>query len=93
MSRGGGRGGGGGGGGSFRPMGQDKNLWSNLINYLKKQNLLPVVCFVFSKKRCEEYAGGLSNVDLCTATEKSKVHVIIENAMKRLNGEFFLFSL
>ncbi|CED82946.1 antiviral helicase [Phaffia rhodozyma] len=85
MTRGRGGGGGGGGGGFFRPQGQDKNLWSNLVNYLQKNNLLPVVCFVFSKKRCEEYAGGLSNVNLCTAVEKSKVHVIIENAMKRLS--------
>lgn len=97
--RGGGRGGGparggavvrgrGGGGGapSFRSHAPDKNLWTHLVAYLQKKNLLPVVCFIFSKKRCEENASSLGNTDLCTAKEKSAVHVTIERALKRLNG-------
>lgn len=85
----GGRGGGGAGGAPFRfgGGGQDKNLWTHLVAYLKKKDLLPVVCFVFSKKRCEENAASLGTTDLCTSSEKSMVHVMIERALKRLKGE------
>lgn len=66
--------------------GQDKNLWPNLISYLKKKELLPVVCFIFSKKRCEENANTLGGQDYCSSSEKSMVHVTIERALKRLKG-------
>jgi antiviral helicase SKI2 len=80
--------------GGFNPRGggprsfqqQDRNLWVHLVNYLKKKSLLPVVIFTFSKKRCEENAGTLSNTDLCTAAEKNQVHVVIEKALTRLKG-------
>lgn len=83
----GGRGGGRGGfGGSSRPSHVlDQNIWTHLISYLKKNTLLPVVNFVFSKKRCEEYAQTLS-LDLCTAKEKSEVHITWERALTRLKG-------
>ncbi|KAK8853069.1 hypothetical protein IAR55_003770 [Kwoniella newhampshirensis] len=86
----GGRGGGfGGGRGGFggRPSFQlDQNVWNHLINYLKKNSLLPVVNFVFSKKRCEEYAQTLGSMDLCDAKEKSEVHITWERALTRLKG-------
>jgi antiviral helicase SKI2 len=63
---------------------QDKTLWVHLVQYLKKENLLPACIFVFSKKRCEENADALSNQDFCTATEKSAIHMIIEKSMARL---------
>lgn len=79
-----------GGGGNFSGAGQagqgDKSLWVHLVGLLKKKDLLPVVTFVFSKKRCEEYAGSLPNTDLCTAREKSEVHVVIERSLTRLKG-------
>ncbi|WRT70395.1 uncharacterized protein IL334_007393 [Kwoniella shivajii] len=84
----GGAGGRGGRGGGFggRPSHQlDQNVWTHLINYLKKNNLLPVVSFVFSKKRCEEYAQTLS-MDLNSAKEKSEVHTTWERALTRLKG-------
>jgi antiviral helicase SKI2 len=45
-----------------------------------------VVVFTFSKKRCEENAATLTNADLCTAVEKSEVHVAVEKALARLKG-------
>lgn len=42
--------------------------------------------FVFSKKKCEEYAASLQNMDLCDAKEKSEVHVTWERALSRLKG-------
>lgn len=64
----------------------DKNLWSQLVNHLKKIDLLPVVVFTFSKKRCEANAASLSAVDLNVASEKSEVHVTVEKALTRLKG-------
>ncbi len=45
---------------------------------LKDKQLLPVVVFAFSKRRCEECAYGLANVDLTTGKEKSEIHLFIE---------------
>ncbi|WWC64395.1 uncharacterized protein I303_107005 [Kwoniella dejecticola CBS 10117] len=90
VSRGGGGGGGGGrgrGGFGGRASHQlDQNIWTHLINYLKKNKLLPVVNFVFSKKRCEEYAQTLGAMDLNSAKEKSEVHLTWERALTRLKG-------
>lgn len=66
---------------------QDKTLWVHLVQYLKKENLLPACIFVFSKKRCEENADALSNQDFCTATEKSAIHMTIEKSIARLKPE------
>lgn len=91
------RGGSGGGrGGSQRTFHQpDKNLYVHLLGHLRKKALLPVVVFTFSKKRCEDNAGTLTNADLCTAVEKSEIHVAIEKALSRLKGAwptaFFVF--
>ncbi|KAK3817964.1 MAG: antiviral helicase [Linnemannia gamsii] len=92
--RGGGRGGGGRGGGNFGGGGgsgwrndkQDKNLFTHVVSYLNKKELLPVVVFTFSKKKCEENASGLSSTDLMTSTQKSEVHVFFERSLVRLHG-------
>ncbi|KAI0361085.1 antiviral helicase [Trametes cingulata] len=74
-------------GGSPRTFHQpDKNLYVHLLGHLRKKALLPVVVFTFSKKRCEENAGTLTNADLCTTVEKSEIHVAIEKALSRLKG-------
>ncbi|KIP11764.1 hypothetical protein PHLGIDRAFT_99229 [Phlebiopsis gigantea 11061_1 CR5-6] len=62
----------------------DKNLYVHLVGHLKKKELLPVVIFTFSKKRCEENAGTLTNLDLSTSVDKSEIHVTIEKALSRL---------
>ena len=43
--------------------------WSSIS---ARKSLLPCCIFVFSKKRCEENADALSNLDFCTASEKSR---------------------
>lgn len=79
-------------GGHMTTVRQDKNLWIHLVGLLRKKELLPVVAFVFSKKRCEEYASSMPNTDLCNAREKSEVHVVIERSLTRLKGELSLSS-
>ncbi|KAI9830443.1 MAG: hypothetical protein M1819_005695 [Sarea resinae] len=66
---------------------QDRNIWVHLVQHLKKENLLPACIFIFSKRRCEENADALSNLDYCTAAEKSAIHMIIEKSIARLKPE------
>ncbi|KAJ1031674.1 hypothetical protein NDA13_002064 [Ustilago tritici] len=66
--------------------GLDKNLWIHLVGNLRKKDLLPCVVFVFSKKRCEEYATSMPNTDLNAAKDKSEVHIVIEKSLTRLKG-------
>ena len=51
-----------------------------------------MVVFTFSKKRCEENAGTLTNADLCTSSEKSEIHIAIEKALSRLKGAILVGS-
>ncbi|QKX54813.1 uncharacterized protein TRUGW13939_01902 [Talaromyces rugulosus] len=74
-------------GGGRTSAAQDRNVWVHLVQYLRKENLLPGCIFVFSKKRCEENANSLSNQDFCTASEKSAIHMVIEKSLARLKPE------
>ena len=73
-------------GGAPPKSNNDKAIYVHLMGTLKKKALLPVVVFTLSKKRCEENASTLTNLDLCTSVEKSEVHVAIEKALGRLKG-------
>ncbi|KAF6221727.1 hypothetical protein HO133_001695 [Letharia lupina] len=74
-------------GGGRTSAAQDRNIWVHLIQHLKKHDLLPACIFVFSKKRCEQNADALSNLDFCTALEKSAIHMTIERSIARLKPE------
>lgn len=87
---------GGAGGGTFSRPGhagirntaaQDRTLWVQLVQHLRREDLLPACVFVFSKKRCEENADALGNQDYTTATEKSAIHMTIEKSILRLKPE------
>jgi antiviral helicase SKI2 len=54
---------------------------------------MPVVVFCFSKRRCEETAYGLTNVDLTSSSEKSEIHVFFESSLSRLKGIFYKFVI
>ncbi|CAN3374969.1 hypothetical protein DIURU_000253 [Diutina rugosa] len=71
----------------FARDGPSKNTWQQLVQYLKGNNLLPAVIFVFSKKKCEEWADSLSTIDFCNAREKSEIHMFIDRAVSRLKKE------
>jgi antiviral helicase SKI2 len=75
-----------GGGPSHAPRQGDQTVYTHLIGLLRKKSLLPVVVFTFSKKRCEQNAGTLTNLDLSSASERSEIHVTIEKAVMRLKG-------
>ena len=55
---------------------------------MKKEDLLPVINFIFSKKKCDEFAGYISGLDLCDSSKQSsKIHTIIERNLTRLKGK------
>uniref|UniRef100_F1KR63 Helicase SKI2W n=2 Tax=Ascaris suum TaxID=6253 RepID=F1KR63_ASCSU len=71
----------------YRPNSKtDKNIYINLIEHLRVQNLLPMVVFVFSRRRCDENAALLQSVDLTTAKEKSEIHHFFSKCIDRLRG-------
>ncbi|PWY73715.1 antiviral helicase [Aspergillus heteromorphus CBS 117.55] len=74
-------------GGGRTTAAQDKTVWVQLVQHLRKDNLLPACIFVFSKKRCEQNADSLSNQDFSTASEKSLTHMFIEKSLTRLKPE------
>lgn len=94
-SRGGVRGGRGGRGGSLSNNGPrfikrdapTSKSWSTLVDYMRKNDLLPAVIFVFSKKRCEEYAESLSGFNFSNSRESSEIHMFIDKAVARLKKE------
>ncbi|KAJ2597155.1 Antiviral helicase ski2 [Coemansia sp. RSA 1721] len=66
---------------------QGVTLWVHLIGLLRKQALLPAVVFSFSRKKCEEYANSLRNLDFLNESKRSEVHVFVERCLKRLKPE------
>ena len=74
-------------GGGRTSAAQDRNIWVHLVQHLKKHDLLPACIFVFSKKRCEQNADALSNIDFCTASEKSAIHMTVERSIARLKQD------
>lgn len=80
-----GGGGGGSSGGGLQLRGE-RSQWGELIAHLKKQELLPMVAFCFSKKRCDALADSLNSFDMTTASEKSEIHVFCDRALARLKG-------
>lgn len=68
-------------------MYQEKNIWISLICALQKKDKLPIIAFTFSRKRCDENASCLTNLDLLsTSNERSEVHIFFQRSMMRLKG-------
>ncbi|KAK9463086.1 NUC185 domain-containing protein [Lipomyces oligophaga] len=65
----------------------DKNAWLRLARSLEQQKLLPVVIFVFSRKKVEEYANSLISLNYCNAKERAQIRLFIDNAVSRLKKE------
>lgn len=64
---------------------QIRNGWLQLINYLKKNELLPAVIFAFSKKICQDCAFNLTALDLTSQQEKSEITTLTNSALSRLH--------
>lgn len=71
----------------YKYDGASKTTWYDLLKNLRANDLLPAVVFVFSKKRCEEYADSIEAADLLTAKERSAIHIFIEKSISRLRKD------
>jgi len=65
----------------------ERQHWLNFIHDLEEKELLPVVVFSFSKKKCDERAAWLNSLDMTRSkAEKSQIHVVFKQALSRLQG-------
>jgi superfamily II RNA helicase len=62
-----------------------KSTFNQLLKILKNKGLLPCIFFVFSRKKCEQYA---FETDMCfnTKEEQSEVEKIINKELRKLNN-------
>ncbi|KAK4884408.1 hypothetical protein RN001_000679 [Aquatica leii] len=63
---------------------QDQVMWSALVDHLNKNKLLPVVAFTFSRKKCDDNARNLKNLDLTTAREKHHINAFFNKCISNL---------
>ncbi|EZA51202.1 hypothetical protein DMN91_012752 [Ooceraea biroi] len=65
---------------------QEEVLWRAFISHLLNNDMIPVVVFTLSRKRCDMNAATLRNIDLTTAREKHQVHAFFQTNIKNLKG-------
>uniref|UniRef100_A0A1I8PA25 Helicase SKI2W n=1 Tax=Stomoxys calcitrans TaxID=35570 RepID=A0A1I8PA25_STOCA len=63
---------------------QDQNTWIGLIDFLKRNDLMPVVAFTLSRNRCDMNAQALTSIDLNTAREKGSVEIFFQQCLSKL---------
>ncbi|XP_075148294.1 superkiller complex helicase subunit twister [Haematobia irritans] len=63
---------------------QDQNTWIGLIDFLKRNDLMPVVAFTFSRNRCDRNAQALGSLDLNTARERGSVEMFFQQCLSKL---------
>ena len=67
---------------------KQNNIWidktfvlNRIVDYLYKKDLMPAICFVFSQKKCEEYASTITKV---LFEEKSKTPSTMEQSCRNI---------
>lgn len=67
----------------FNPQ-QEKTLWVGLVDYLRRNDKMPVIAFTLSRNRCDSNAEALASTDLSTAHEKYKINATFQRCLQRL---------
>ena len=67
-------------------QGSELSQLHTLVRHLEKTDLLPVVIFVYSKRRCESAGFGMIGIDLTTNAEKKAIRSFFEASITRLNS-------
>lgn len=62
---------------------QEKNIYVTLVRHLEQLALLPVICFTFSRRRCDSNARMLQSLDLTTSEEKARIHKFVTRSLDR----------
>uniref|UniRef100_A0A1A9VM29 Helicase SKI2W n=1 Tax=Glossina austeni TaxID=7395 RepID=A0A1A9VM29_GLOAU len=63
---------------------QDQNTWIGLVDFLKRNDKMPVVAFTLSRNRCDINAQMLQSIDLNTAREKGSVEIFFQQCLAKL---------
>lgn len=66
---------------------QEQNMWVGIIDFLKRNDKLPIVAFTLSRNRCDRNLQALQSVDLCTAKESNHVHAFFQRCLQKLKPE------
>lgn len=66
---------------------QEQNMWIGMIDHLKRNDKLPVVCFTLSRNRCDRNLQALQSVDLCTAKEAGYNYYFVQKCVQQLKPE------
>ena len=70
---------------SHTQMKQDKNIWKSLIDYLSREEKLPLIGFVFSRRKCDELSQLMANmICLTTSSERGFIHNFFTKSISRL---------
>ncbi|KAK0425799.1 hypothetical protein QR680_009392 [Steinernema hermaphroditum] len=64
----------------------ERNLYTNVIRHFLQRDMLPMVAFVFSRQRCNDYATMLRSMDLTSRREKGEIHKFFSHCIDRLRG-------
>ncbi|TKR94081.1 hypothetical protein L596_008418 [Steinernema carpocapsae] len=64
----------------------ERNLYTNVIRHFLDRDMLPMVAFVFSRQRCNDYAMMLRSMDLTSGREKGEIHKFFSHCIDRLRG-------
>ncbi|KAH8381825.1 hypothetical protein KR009_000456 [Drosophila setifemur] len=83
-AKGGGGGGGGGGPKNYVNAKQEQHTWIGLIDFLRRNNKMPVVAFTLSRNRCDTNVAALQSVDLNTEKEKGAVQKFFLQCLPKL---------
>jgi superfamily II RNA helicase len=60
-----------------------KHIFNPLVEFLNARQLLPVLCFVFSRKKCQEYANTI-NISLVDHEERRDIEKIFDYYIRKL---------
>lgn len=66
---------------------QEQNMLIGLIDHLRRNDKLPVVCFTLSRNRCDRNLQALQSVDLCTAKESGFNYYFVQKCVQQLKPE------
>uniref|UniRef100_A0A0K0EBJ5 Helicase ATP-binding domain-containing protein n=1 Tax=Strongyloides stercoralis TaxID=6248 RepID=A0A0K0EBJ5_STRER len=61
--------------------------YDKLIKRLERENMIPMVIFVFSRNTCDEYLQSFNNIDLTNELEKLHIEKFFHKCLKELGKE------
>lgn len=66
------------------------NKLNTLINHIKQENNLPLIYFVFARRKAEYLAGELSHYNFLNSKEKNEITSLFKNLCRRFDLEYEL---